>query len=69
MTTIFKDIDDRTLRTWYLNARTTHYRALGHGKASRNEDAMRRYEQLMRDRGMVVPPMDETGVFNGEGSS
>jgi hypothetical protein len=62
---------DAELKQRYLNAYTTHCQAGGHTKAAMNEGAMRKWQQLIEDRGLKVPTPEERkgkGTFNGKGS-
>jgi hypothetical protein len=64
-------IDEDTLVTWLANATKTYYQANGHGKAGRNEQAMKEYREALRLRGCDFPKFEDrikSGIFNGEGS-
>lgn len=56
---------------FYMNARTTHYGALGHGKANSNEWAANSYRSLMNEFELPIPDDKIVwifGDFNGPGS-
>lgn len=58
------------LMQWYMNALTT-CSCGGHGKGERNEQAVEKYEKLMKQYKIPVPSDEVSyilGVFNGEGS-
>lgn len=59
------------LMNWYMNARAT-CSCGGHGKAQRNEDAVKHYSELMQKYNVPIPPSEICyilGEFNGDGAS
>ena len=65
-----KDLNNITLRRFYLNARMTYLGSLGRQKSERNKVGAEKYAEEMRLRSMQVPSDDEVkreGIFNGIG--
>jgi len=60
------EFSDYVLGCYYLNARTTYYGALGHGKADSCASMMSLWRGELERRNLDVPT--EGGSFNGPGS-
>lgn len=66
-----KELDNLTLRQFYMNARMTCMGSLDHNKRERNWAGAEKYAEELIRRHIIVPTYEEVkanGIFNGIGS-